>query len=264
MKNIIYLILAILIFSNCEKVIDLDLNDASPQIVVEAELIEGVHDFTVSLSYTRSYYKNDEQKEINNASVSLTNSVGNVTDLSYLGNGIYGVNDYEAMEGEEYTLTVELDGQSYESTVEVPSKARLDSLSYEYFDGMFGQEGGYVVFMHFQDNPSEENYYRAFYDLNGEPQRKTSDVYILDDKFTNGSTIDIPLIVDIFEVGDTIDLSFYSIDPQTYDYILTLNTIIGNGQPSAAPANPNSNFSNGALGYLAAYNGEEMRIVIGE
>lgn len=264
MKNIIYLVLVILIFSNCEKVIDLDLNDASPQIVVESEIIEGINDFKVILSYTSSYYKKEEQEEISNASVTISSSSGNVTDLEYLGAGVYGTDAYEAKEGEEYTLTIDVNGQIYESSVVVPSKARLDSLSYEFFGGMFGQEGGYAVFMHFQDNPSEANYYRALYDLNGEPQRKSSDVYIIDDKFTNGSAIDIPLFVDLFEEGDTIDLSFYSIDPQTYDYILTLNTIIGNGQPSAAPANPNSNFSNGALGYFAAYNGEERRIIIGE
>ena len=84
----------------------------------------------------------------------------------------------------------------------------------------------------------------------------------IDDENTNGNYIDIPLFIRSFEIGDTIDLSLLNIDEKSYDYLLTLNTIIGNGQPSAAPANPNSNFSNGALGYFAIYNGETKQIII--
>ena len=265
MRTQLYIfILMVFALSSCEKVINLDLNDASPQIVVEAELVAGVNDVSAILSFTSSYYKVEEQEPVSEAMVSIMNEEGDITILEYEGEGIYTAMDYTAEEGKQYTLTVDLDDNIYQSTVKVPSSASLDSLSYRFLDGMFGQEGGYLVFLHFQDNPGEENFYRAFYDLNGEAQRSTDDVYILDDKFTNGSTIEIPLFVDTFEEGDTVDVSFYSIDPETYDYILTLNTIIGNGQPSAAPANPNSNFSNGALGYFAAYNGVEERIIIGE
>jgi hypothetical protein len=43
-------------------------------------------------------------------------------------------------------------------------------------------------------------------------------------------------------------------DAGVYDYFNTLSEILtSDANTSAAPANPNSNFNNGALGYFAAY-----------
>lgn len=265
MKKYLYLIIGVgIALGACEKVIDVDLNTANPNLVVESELFAGENDFTTKLSYTSSFFKIEEQAFVDNAVVSLIKEGADPELLTYADSGLYIIPDYIAEEGKDYTLSIDIDGINYSSTATMPQKATLDSLSQIFSEGMFGQEGGFLIFLHYKDDPNVPNYYRALYDLNGIPQRSREDVYILDDNFTDGSEITIPLFIRSFQEGDTVDVNFVNIDAKSYDYLLTLNTIIGNGQPSAAPANPNSNFSNGALGYFAIYNGDVERIVIGE
>jgi hypothetical protein len=263
MKQFIILLIVGLSITSCEKVIDIDLNTANPQIVVEAELYKGVNDFKVKLSYTSSFFKEEEQDVIEAAVVSLTKNGGETINVPYVGDGIYLVEDFEAGENETFTLDVDSEGVTYSSTAAMPAPAKLDSArAVANTGGPFGPGEGYIVFMYWKDDPDIVNFYRAIYTLNGEEQRTREDVFIFDDSFTNGNETEIPLFVRTFELGDTVDLKFLSVDPKAYDYFLTLNTIIGNGQPSAAPANPNSNFSNGALGYFAVYNGDEKRIIV--
>lgn len=262
MKYLHILFFAGLLFSSCEKVIEIDLNDANPQIVVEAELFTGINDFKVKLSYTSSFFKDEEQDAVESAIVSLTKEGGFSQEALYEGDGLYVIEDYEAGENESYTLSVDIDGVNYSSSASTPPPAKLDSIAAVFSPGMFGQEDGFLVFLYWKDDAEFDNFYRAIYSLNGEEQRSREDVFIFDDTFTDGNQTEIPLFVRTFESGDTVDIKFLSVDPKAYDYFLTLNTIIGNGQPSAAPANPNSNFSNGALGYFAVYNGDEKRLIV--
>lgn len=264
MQKFIIIILSTFALFSCEKVIDVDLNTANPNIVVESELFAGENDFRTKLSYTSSFFKVEEQEFVDNAVVNLIKEGAAPVQLNYIDSGLYQIPNYIAEEGKSYTLSVDIDGVNYSSTSQMPEKAELDSLSQLFSEGMFGNEGGYLVFLHYKDDVDIPNYYRAIYSLNGVPQRAREDVYIIDDNFTNGNEITIPLFVRTFEVGDTVDVNFVNIDFKSYDYLLTLNTIIGNGQPSAAPANPNSNFSNEALGYFAIYNGDSEQIIIGE
>ena len=79
-----------------------------------------------------------------------------------------------------------------------------------------------------------------------------------------GNNITIPLFTQFFELGDTVDIRFASIDANVYDYFNTLNEVANGSANSAAPANPNTNWSNHALGYFAAINADEVRVVIEE
>jgi hypothetical protein len=65
-------------------------------------------------------------------------------------------------------------------------------------------------------------------------------------------------------VGDTITVQLLSIDKAAYDYFSTLRDILSSDRAatSLAPANPNSNISNGSLGYFAAYTVDTRMIVI--
>ncbi len=264
MNKLLAVLLIVVVMISCEKVIEIDLNTANPNIVVESELYKGERDFDVKLSYTSSFFKAEEQEFIANAEVSLMERNGNTRQAEYIDSGLYRISNYIATDDNEYTLSIDHEGVNYSSTASMPPAVALDSLSQiSASGGPFGGEGN-VVFMHWTDNGEQDNFYRVIYSLNDTIRRSREDVFIFDDDFTNGNVAEIPLFVRTFDPGDTVDIQFLSIDPKAYDYLLTLNTIIGNGQPSAAPANPNSNFSNGALGYFAIYNGDTERIIIEE
>ena len=66
--------------------------------------------------------------------------------------------------------------------------------------------------------------------------------------------------------SDEVIVELLGIDENVYDYFNTLATILGDGQGpssgSTTPSNPNSNISNGALGYFAAYSYTQSTITI--
>ena len=47
---------AVALLNSCTKVIDINLNEADPKIVIEAELISGTHDFTVKITKTTDFF----------------------------------------------------------------------------------------------------------------------------------------------------------------------------------------------------------------
>ena len=57
-----------------------------------------------------------------------------------------------------------------------------------------------------------------------------------------------------YEEGDTIKVELICIDQGTYNYLDQLSEVSGGGPSfgSSAPANPQNNFSNGAMGYFTA------------
>jgi hypothetical protein len=48
-------------------------------------------------------------------------------------------------------------------------------------------------------------------------------------------------------------LQLISLDAGAYEYLRTFQELVNNNPGSAAPANPNTNISNGALGYFSAW-----------
>jgi len=66
------------------------------------------------------------------------------------------------------------------------------------------------------------------------------------------------------QLGDTITLELLSIDKASYDYFSTLKDILTSDRSptSLSPANPNTNLSNGSLGYFSAFAMDTKKIVI--
>jgi hypothetical protein len=66
------------------------------------------------------------------------------------------------------------------------------------------------------------------------------------------------------KIGDTIIVELLSIDKAAYDYFNTLKDILSSDRSptSLSPANPNTNVSNGALGYFAAFTIDTKTIVL--
>ncbi len=261
----IIIVLVSLSFIGCEKVIDIELNETDPKVVIQGQLWEGTNDFVVNIKQSRSFYEQEDQAIVDNAMVTLFDGEMNPVVLENLTDGNYIAKDYVASAGNNYTIEVNIGEENYSATTFMPAKVVLDSIRSEFAPGMFGQEGGYLVFMFYQDTPGVNNYFRALSWKNGVEQDSGSDLWLNDSNFTDGNYITIPLFTQTFELGDTIDIRLSSIDSTIYDYYQTLAGIAGGGGGNnAAPANPNSNFSNGGLGFFGAFNGSEKQIIIEE
>jgi len=118
-KSILYIVLvfATVIFSGCEKVIDVDLNNAEPKLVIDAVIKwqKGTtgEEQVIKLSLTNDFFTN-EILAANGASVTITNSADETfTFLEDGTTGNYICTNFNPVIGEIYTLVVIYDGEIY-------------------------------------------------------------------------------------------------------------------------------------------------------
>ncbi len=264
-QNIIGLII-IFLLSSCQKVIDVNLNDADPQYVIEAPMFEGVHDFKVHITKTTSYFDNENPTAVDGAVITLKDPNSSTITLTPQGMGWYQISNFNAIPMTTYQLDVFIDGKSFTANSSMPFRTSIDSLTTREFGG-FGppnpDAGTELLLVHLKDSVNVKNYYRVIITKNDTLLNKPIHYYIFDDMVRDGLQIDAPIFTSIFKKGDKVDVELLGMDAEVYDYFTTLSEVLsGDANTGAAPANPNSNFSNGALGYFAAYSSSKMSITI--
>ncbi len=262
--RILTLLLLVTLFIGCEKVIDVDLDDAEIQTVIEADLREGQHNFEVSITNTAPYFESGAPQGIPNASVVLSDSEGNSTTLTHQANGLYS-SPVNAVAKRTYTLTVQVDGKSYTASSYLPPLVPLVELSAEFTSQNSVTDEGYLVYITISDPVDVANYYRIIYSLNGEAQFAGEDLNVFDDRLSNGSTVRFPLFGEVFELGDTVQIELISFDKPSFEYFDRLSNIIGGGGGLAAPGNPTSNWQGDfVLGHFTAQSSDSLSIIIME
>ncbi|NLR94477.1 DUF4249 domain-containing protein [Flammeovirga agarivorans] len=267
MKYINLILLSFLLWStSCEKVIDIELNDATPQVVIEAVILEGEHDFTVKVSRTAPYFDNTPSEKIENAVITLKYD-DQIQDIPHIGEGEYQF-PLDAKVDTEFALEVDVDGTVYTASTTLIEKIAIDSIYYEYEEGFGPREAGYIVYIKYTDPAAYSNFYRITHSLNGIYQNTSKDLQVFDDSKTNGNQVKVPVRSKTFELGDVVHLQLIHFDEPSYDYFNSLDDIISSGGGprggSAAPGNPLSNWSNNALGYFSAYSSDTANITITE
>ena len=76
MRKIIYLVLAALALSSCEKVIDVDLNEAEKKYVIEANLSDQAGSALVLLTQTRNFDESNDFPGVSGAVVTISEAGG--------------------------------------------------------------------------------------------------------------------------------------------------------------------------------------------
>lgn len=251
-------------FTACQKDITdkVDLNDAAPQVVIEANYTAEDSTVRVKVSYTSSYFETSASPLYNNATIEIKDANGVSTQIPSIGNGMYELSNYVPMFNSYYTMTAVIEGVIYTSTCFLQQPVQLDDMISEFIPGFFGLDGGYVVYMNFQDQADTLNNYLAVLSRNGVPYSDLTEMFLQDDKFTDGNYVSRPLFgVEFFELGDTIEMELRSVDKAVFDYYAEIISIAGGGG-GAAPANPTSNWDNKALGCFNAYGNSRKSLVI--
>lgn len=261
---IISFLITLITLISCEKVIDVELEDSEPKIVIEAVLEEGENEFEVKISKTAPYFESSPAEVIETAIVTLSFE-NNTIEIPNTGNGSYKT-IISAVPNSEYRLDVIIDEVFYTAYSYLPESIPIDSAYAIYETGFGPKETGYTVYVIYSDPIGTNNYYRLTHSLNGDFQNLAADLRVLNDNNNDGSQPRIPLSFNAFEEGDIIDINLIHFDEASYDYFSSLGDIIGsNNGPnsgSAAPGNPISNWSNYALGYFSAYSKSSTRLVI--
>lgn len=258
------LILTGMFISGCEKVIDVDLNEASPALVIQGNLSADQKVAEVKLTMTTSYFDTLSPEKVTGAKVSLEDDKGYKIVLNEKLKGVYAAFGLNPVYNTLYRLTVETKDNTYQAESVLIPPVTIDSVTWEYDEGNSFFDAGYYLNVWFFDPPSIQNYYRIQVYRNGLLKRSMDDLIVFNDRYVDGNKVEISLFNDPYYLNDTVLVKLISLDKNAYDYLSTLGELINNNPGSAAPSNPNTNFSNGALGYFSAWSSDTLQVIIRE
>jgi hypothetical protein len=254
--------------SSCEKIVSIDLNKANPHMVIEGIVTDQQTPDSVVLTKSGNYFESSLYfPPVPNALVTISDGLGTLDTLKEERPGTYRSFALRGMPGRTYTLNVVADGNVYSAVSSMPEKVLIDSLyatPFRAFDG----DVGYNLYVMFRDPPTPGNYYRVNLGISRPlpPDSITGQRYrLFNDKLANGNEITLRMRTGRSVVtGDTLTVELLSIDRASYDYFNTLNDILTSDRAptSLAPTNPNTNLTNGSLGYFAAYTIDSKKIVL--
>ncbi|NHZ84336.1 MAG: DUF4249 family protein [Planctomycetia bacterium] len=167
-KILLFTIIVVLL-TNCEKTITINLNTYETQLSVEC-ILKPNETPQLSLSNTVAYFDTlvaNQDIFVDNAIVTISNAqkvdtlkVMNIFNYYLCQDEYYYQGSIPIQQGDSYHLRIEHEGNLYEAdaVMNVPA-VQIDSVSFvNSFKDLFGEHEGVVV--SFTDLPNQENYYR--------------------------------------------------------------------------------------------------------
>lgn len=243
----------LLLATSCTEVIDVDLNDSDPQLVIEGILTDQAAGNAVTITESGSYVDPGTYPAVSGATITLTDDQGGAVTLEETAPGVYPF-PQPGQTGVSYQIEIQVDGEVYAGTSTLPKAVPLDTI--EFVDrpsNPFGgpSDGQYILNVEFDDPPNESTYIFALLEVNGE--QVSSALY--EDIRTDGTRQSLVFFSAEINSGDQVKVIARAMDRAAYDYFNELAEIIGIGfgASTTAPANPNSNLTNKAIGYFGAF-----------
>lgn len=255
----VYLILSFILpffLVSCEDVVHLDMDTASPRLVVEASInwykgSKGDYQI-INLTTTTDFY-NNTIPQVGGADVFITNSKGDNFNFEESGRvGQYICDHFVPVIGETYTLTVIYKDEIYTATetmLAVPDLLYADQETAQIIGKIF------AIKAYFKDPADETNFYmHRFIKENKRPQSA-----VFDDRYVNGNYTFTLRVYDELVSGERLNIELYGISSQYYDYMgkILLTISEGNTGPfEVAPAQirgniiNKKNINNFAFGYF--------------
>lgn len=252
--SVILVVLAFFISGGCQKVVDIELIDSEPRLIVDGLVCDSPGPYQINLQLSGSYFNQPELTQVSGAVVVISDNAGMTDSLKEISTGIYQTSKLKGIPGKTYKLKVVSDHKEYEATSTMGCRVEIDSLTVKKGQSLQIELNGIKednrpeIHCFFKD-PKEKNYYRFKVYCNGVLNVKNYTLY--DDQYTNGQQID--LVVKRVAIGEVVRVELISIDKATYEYYRALSNVIhSNPIFGSTPANPNTNLTNGAMGYFGA------------
>ncbi|MCF8254240.1 MAG: DUF4249 domain-containing protein [Bacteroidia bacterium] len=257
MKKILYFsILLTLAITSCKEKIDVQVADASPIVVVEAEITTEKDSSYVKLSLSSNYFNTLEIPFIKSANVSV-NGVPFLFDPSL--NLYKPFSGYVGKTDSTYNLLVNYDGKDYTSSAKLERMFRVDSFYQTWKDAEGFLEAGYSVsYAGFDNRPQTKYTYfvNGYFDTIVQRDSFDGNIILFDNAFT---PVNEPYQFEIpfarFNSGDEYIAIFRSVDKNMNDFLIAYSNQNPDipGPFQVPPANLPTNITGGALGYFATY-----------
>ena len=245
--------------TSCTKIIDIELNSAAQKIVIEAKISDNNRPARVILTRTTDFFNPDTLERVTDATVIITSNLGETDTLKEMSDGIYRGSTIKGKSGTRYFIKITDGTQTYEADSFLPEKVNIDSVGFLKKETKSPHSTpGYLVNCTFTDPGDQHNYYRINASVISQDTTRhqtLSKTTVIDDPLFNGrqNTVSINRMQS-FQPGDTVLIELISIDQDVFRYFHQLYGSIGMPArfSSSAPANPDTNLSNGAMGYFSA------------
>lgn len=266
MKNTFFIILSLFLLNSCEKEINLDLDDQSGNIVIEANVTNQPGPYFVKITKSVAFTQTNNYPAVTGAQVILTDNTGQTETLQYVGEGKYKTNNFVGTTGRTYTLNVQAEGKQYTAQSTMPQVVNFEGLTQDSFE--FGGEITYTLLPVFTDPPALGNRYLFNFTINDKTKKYFN---AFSDNVNNGMPNQRPIFLPNDDnkgtdhkvvIGDSIHVEMQSIDNNIFTYYSALLQISGGNGGSVTPSNPPSNINNGALGYFSAHTSQKKTFVI--
>ncbi len=242
----------------CEEVIEIDITQAPPQLVIDGVLTNEDTVHRVRISRTGNFQGNTGEI-VSDAIVEVRDNFGNIFNYTHNPEGVDSLDGYyysdQQFAGEIsgiYELRVNVDNESYTARDTLRPITTIDSLSIEV--NPFAQndpesDGEIYQVLLYADEPQETDdfYYFKFY--RDSVIVSGNNVFVFDDKLLGSSLNGLPSPV-LYKEGEFASVEIYSLTREQFVYYTDLGNILNSdgGFFSPPPANPRSNISGGALG----------------
>lgn len=220
MKTLYFLSIALLVMS-CEDVVDVDLNEAEPKLVIEASINwlknTNGNEQSIKLSLSAPFFDEDIPPA-NGAIIQISDSNGN--EFSFIEDGttgIYSTNNFNPVIDEVYTLTINYNGEIYSAEETLKSVTPIDFVEQNNNGGFTGED--IELKAYYTDPANEENYY-FFEFISDIPVVPTLEVY--EDRFTDGNQIFGFYTEEDLVAGDEVIIRNHGVSGRFYDFMFIL------------------------------------------
>ena len=256
---VIYGLLLTVMFTACQRVIDVNITSATSMIVIEGNITNIIGTQTISISKTVAYADANIYPTVSGATVNVSSNGINYP-FKETSPGQYTISSIKTKPGQVFTMNVTVDGKSYTAASIMPTQVNLDSLGISKLT--VGNATTETVSVFYRDPPDQVNQYRFVLNVNGVEVKY---IYTTNDALSNGRIINSMLYENDITIhsGDKAEVEMQCIDANVYNYWYSLSQQGGNGpNDSATPSNPISNISNGALGYFSAHTSQRKNLIV--
>src|SRR5258706_2249979 len=147
----------------CQQVVDLKLNNAPPQLVIEGSVNNANGPYQITINQSVNFYHDNRFPGVSGALVIINDSTAAVTDtLSEITQGVYQTHIIIGQPGHTYKLKAFVSGKTYTSSSTMPQPVTLDSVTFDYTTKKVIR-----ALANFQDPIRVVNYYKFTSYVNG-------------------------------------------------------------------------------------------------
>lgn len=262
MKNTLTILIIALVFTSCEKVVDLNYKSNQSKIIIEGNITNEAGPYFVKITKSISLEEAGPNPVIDDASVSISDNDGNSETLIPQGNGMYSTATLYGVEGRTYTLTVKAENQTYTAQSTMPQLVPFDSIKVEAIT-VFG-DTEYNLIPIYIDPIEKGNNYRFVLSVNN---KLVEQQFVQNDDVKNGVENTSFLSINDNDLklvkGDFVSITMQCIDSTVALYYTALALMADSGPGGGTtPNNPPGNISNGALGLFSAHTVETKTATI--